>query len=70
MIVPGLKVRVAIMRFRFIILSASLGCAVLGLSAGAISLAAGTLDQAIALTWPGIGAALALMLAMPGRSSE
>lgn len=58
------------MRTRFIILAASLGCAVLGLSAGALSLAAGTLDQAIALTWPGIGAALALMLAMPSRAGE
>lgn len=58
------------MRTRLFILAASGGLALLGLSAGLLSLMAGTLDQAIALTWPGLGGAIALMLAMPGRAGE
>ncbi|WP_158291554.1 hypothetical protein [Marinicauda algicola] len=58
------------MRTRFLILAASGGLALLGLSAGALSLAQGGIDQAIALSWPGLGAALALMLATPSRAGE
>lgn len=61
---------VGLMRTRLFILTASGGLALLGLSAGVLSLAQGGIDQAIALSWPGIGAALALMLAMPGRAGE
>lgn len=58
------------MRTRFFILAASGGLALLGLSAGALSLAQGGIDQAIALSWPGVGAALALLLALPGRAGQ
>jgi len=58
------------MRTRLIILTGAFVCAALGLSAGLLSLAQGALDQAIALTWPGLGAALSLILALPGRAGE
>jgi hypothetical protein len=49
-------------------------CAVLaagaGLAAGAASLMQGAIDQAVAFTWPGVAASIALMLAMPSQASD
>ncbi|PWE16401.1 hypothetical protein DDZ18_13345 [Marinicauda salina] len=57
-------------RPRFMMIAAAGGCAALGLTAGAVSLMSGMVDQAIALAWPGLGAAVLLALMMPGRRAE
>ncbi|MEO1040490.1 MAG: hypothetical protein AAFX09_13205 [Pseudomonadota bacterium] len=58
------------MNIRLISLAAAGGLASLGLAAGGASLAAGSIDQAIAFTWPSLGAALALVLAAPARGRD
>ena len=47
------------------VLAAGAGCA-----AGAASLIQGAIDQAVAFTWPGVAASLALMLLIPSQASD
>lgn len=56
------------MRTRYLILTAAFGAAGLGTYAGAINLASGLIDQAIAFSWPGFAAAIVLALAAPSRA--
>lgn len=58
------------MRVRLILMAASACLASLGVFAGAFGFANGTLDQAIAFAWPGLGAALALIMVMPSRTQD
>lgn len=52
-------------RLRPIMILSAAALAVFGLGAGAISLMLGSVDQAIAFAWPGIGAGLTLALLAP-----
>ena len=54
-------------KLRLSILLASGLCLVGGICAGAMSLASGAIDQAVAFAWPGLGAAIALALTAPGE---
>jgi len=58
------------MRLRLIILFAAVCAALIGLTAGALSLMGGAVDQAVAFTWPGLASAIALALMAPGRPNE
>ena len=55
-------------RLRLFTLAAATLAALGGLAAGALSLMGGALDQAVAFTWPGLAAGIALALAAPGES--
>ena len=58
------------MRMRLIFLAAAGLAALSGLTAGALSLMGGAIDQAVAFTWPGLAGAVALALIAPARPSE
>ena len=54
---------------RLISLGFAAVCAGAGLTAGALCLMAGAIDQAVAFTWPGLAAGIAFALAAPGEAT-
>lgn len=58
------------LRLRLILLAAAALAAAGGLTAGALSLLSGAVDQAVAFTWPGLAGAVTLALLAPGRASD
>lgn len=57
-------------KLRLILLVAAALSALSGLTAGALSLMGGAVDQAVAFTWPGLAIAISLALAIPGESTH
>ena len=57
-------------RLRLIMIVCAALSAAAGVTAGAASLVLGTVDQAVAFTWPGVAASLALMLMAPSRPQD
>jgi hypothetical protein len=55
---------------RFIIITTAFLAAFLGITAGALSLMGGMIDQAVAFTWPGLATAVTLSLIVPPRSMD
>jgi hypothetical protein len=66
----GLRENRIMVRMRLILLAAAALAAFTGIAAGAASLSAGSIDQALAFTWPGLAAAVALALIAPARSGD
>lgn len=56
-------------KLRLILLAAAAVSALSGLTAGALSLMGGAVDQAVAFTWPGLAVAISLALVVPGKST-
>lgn len=55
---------------RLAIVFCAMLAAAAGLAAGAASLMQGAIDQAVAFTWPGVAAGLALLLAVPSQARD
>jgi hypothetical protein len=55
---------------RLAILLCAVFAAFAGLAAGAASLLQGSIDQAVAFTWPGVAASVALLLAVPTQARD
>jgi hypothetical protein len=58
------------LRLRLAIVLCAVLAALAGLAAGAASLLQGSIDQAVAFTWPGVAASLALLLAIPSQARD
>ncbi|XBQ16621.1 MAG: hypothetical protein ABL308_01810 [Oceanicaulis sp.] len=56
-------------KMRLLMLAASGVCLASGLTAGALIALSGSIDQAVAFTWPGLGAAIAFGLITPGETA-
>lgn len=57
-------------RLRLALMFAAALAAAAGLTAGAASLVLGSLDQAVAFTWPGVAVSIALMLLVPSQGRD
>ena len=57
-------------RTRLLILVIAALCAAGGITAGALALMAGAVDQAVAFTWPGLAGAVSLALLAPGKAAD
>lgn len=57
-------------RTRLLILAAAAICAAGGVTAGAVALAGGMVDQAVAFTWPGLAGAVSLAILAPGKAAD
>jgi hypothetical protein len=58
------------LRLRLAIVLCAVFAAFAGLAAGAASLLQGSIDQAVAFTWPGVAASVALLLAVPSQARD
>lgn len=58
------------LRLRLAIVLCAILAACAGLAAGAASLLQGSIDQAVAFTWPGVAMSLALLLAVPSQAHD
>lgn len=58
------------MSARYLILTAAIFAAGFGASVGAVNLASGMIDQAIAFSWPGFATAIVLGLVTPKRPAK
>lgn len=57
-------------KLRLLMLAASGVCLAASLAAGALIAMHGSIDQAVAFTWPGLGAAIGVGLMTPGEPAD
>ncbi len=57
-------------RLRLVFVLSAVLAAGAGIAAGAASLMHGAVDQAVAFTWPGVAASIALMLIAPSQAND